>query len=72
MAAGFDKHGEAIDGLFNLGFGYVEIGSVTPEPQVSFSLYSSRLQHLSWLWGRLSIISFPSYWLVVKYTSESD
>ena len=34
MAAGFDKHAEAIDGLFDLGFGYVEIGSVTPEPQV--------------------------------------
>lgn len=33
LAAGFDKHGEAIDGLFKLGFGYVEIGSVTPEPQ---------------------------------------
>ncbi|KAG0333259.1 Dihydroorotate dehydrogenase (quinone), mitochondrial, partial [Podila horticola] len=33
MAAGFDKHAEAIDGLFDLGFGYVEIGSVTPEPQ---------------------------------------
>ena len=33
MAAGFDKDGEAIDGLFDLGFGYVEIGSVTPEPQ---------------------------------------
>lgn len=33
LAAGFDKHGEAIDGLFNLGFGYVEIGSITPEPQ---------------------------------------
>lgn len=38
MAAGFDKHGEAIDGLFGLGFGYVEIGSVTPEPQVSLLL----------------------------------
>jgi hypothetical protein len=35
LAAGFDKDGEAIDGLFDLGFGYVEIGSVTPEPQVS-------------------------------------
>ncbi|CAG8499885.1 16001_t:CDS:2 [Cetraspora pellucida] len=33
LAAGFDKHGEAIDSLFDLGFGYVEIGSVTPEPQ---------------------------------------
>ncbi|CAG8452243.1 4439_t:CDS:2, partial [Scutellospora calospora] len=33
LAAGFDKHGEAIDSLFDLGFGYVEIGSITPEPQ---------------------------------------
>ncbi|KAI0259378.1 hypothetical protein BC834DRAFT_906595 [Gloeopeniophorella convolvens] len=33
LAAGFDKNGEAIDGLFNLGFGWVEIGSVTPNPQ---------------------------------------
>ncbi|TFY53669.1 hypothetical protein EVJ58_g9322 [Rhodofomes roseus] len=35
MAAGFDKDGEATDGLFNLGFSWVEIGSVTPRPQVS-------------------------------------
>ncbi|KAH8832662.1 hypothetical protein DL96DRAFT_1582932 [Flagelloscypha sp. PMI_526] len=33
LAAGFDKNGEAIDGLFNLGFSWVEIGSVTPHPQ---------------------------------------
>lgn len=33
IAAGFDKHGEAIKGLERLGFGFVEIGSVTPEPQ---------------------------------------
>ncbi|KAH9847605.1 dihydroorotate dehydrogenase [Lenzites betulinus] len=33
LAAGFDKNGEAIDGLFNLGFAWVEIGSVTPKPQ---------------------------------------
>ncbi|KII85891.1 hypothetical protein PLICRDRAFT_44315 [Plicaturopsis crispa FD-325 SS-3] len=33
LAAGFDKDGEAIDGLFNLGFSWVEIGSVTPQPQ---------------------------------------
>lgn len=39
IAAGFDKDGEAIDGLFDLGFGYVEIGSVTPEPQVRPSLF---------------------------------
>lgn len=33
MAAGFDKHGQVMDPLFNLGFGYVEIGSITPLPQ---------------------------------------
>ncbi len=33
LAPGFDKHGEAIRGLFGLGFGFVEIGAVTPKPQ---------------------------------------
>lgn len=33
IAAGFDKQGEAVQGLHNIGFGFVEIGSVTPEPQ---------------------------------------
>uniref|UniRef100_A0A8C6R2E9 Dihydroorotate dehydrogenase (quinone), mitochondrial n=1 Tax=Nannospalax galili TaxID=1026970 RepID=A0A8C6R2E9_NANGA len=33
LAAGFDKHGEAVDGLYKLGFGFVEVGSVTPQPQ---------------------------------------
>jgi dihydroorotate dehydrogenase len=33
IAAGFDKHGEAVEGLTKMGFGFVEIGSVTPLPQ---------------------------------------
>lgn len=33
MAAGFDKDGVAWRGLANLGFGHVEIGTVTPRPQ---------------------------------------
>ncbi len=33
IAAGFDKHGEVPDQLLDLGFGFVEIGSVTPKPQ---------------------------------------
>ena len=33
MAAGFDKNAEAPDALLKLGFGFVEIGSVTPKPQ---------------------------------------
>lgn len=33
LAAGFSKNAEALTGLFALGFGFVEIGSVTPRPQ---------------------------------------
>ena len=32
-AAGLDKNGEAIDGILQSGFGYHEIGSITPLPQ---------------------------------------
>ena len=34
LAAGFDKSAEVPDALLRLGFGFVEIGSVTPKPQV--------------------------------------
>lgn len=33
MAAGLDKNGSAIDGLAALGFGFIEVGTVTPRPQ---------------------------------------
>ena len=33
LAAGMDKNGTHIDALFALGFGFVEIGTVTPKPQ---------------------------------------
>ncbi len=33
MAAGFDKDGQAPDALLGLGFGFVEVGSITPLPQ---------------------------------------
>ncbi len=33
LAAGFDKNAEVIDALFRLGFGFVEAGGVTPQPQ---------------------------------------
>ena len=33
LAAGFDKNAEAPDALLGLGFGLVELGSVTPRPQ---------------------------------------
>jgi dihydroorotate dehydrogenase len=34
LAAGLDKNGEHLDGLAALGFGFVEIGTVTPRPQL--------------------------------------
>ncbi len=33
IAAGFDKHAEAVRPMIGLGLGLVEIGSVTPQPQ---------------------------------------
>lgn len=33
VAAGFDKDGDMIDGLSNFGFGFIEIGTVTPRAQ---------------------------------------
>ena len=32
-AAGLDKNGEHVDALLALGFGFVEVGTVTPKPQ---------------------------------------
>ena len=34
LAAGFDKNAELYQELSNLGFGFIEIGTVTPKPQV--------------------------------------
>lgn len=33
LAAGFDKNGEALEGLEALGFGFMEAGTLTPKPQ---------------------------------------
>jgi dihydroorotate dehydrogenase len=33
LAAGFDKDAEAVENLILVGFGHVEVGSVTPLPQ---------------------------------------
>ena len=33
LAAGADKNAECVDGWAALGFGFVEVGTVTPEPQ---------------------------------------
>ena len=33
IGAGFDKNGEYIEGMSSMGFGFTEIGTVTPKPQ---------------------------------------
>ena len=33
LAAGFDKNAEAMTGALKLGFGFVEVGTITPKPQ---------------------------------------
>jgi len=33
LAAGLDKNGEHVDALATLGFGFIEVGTVTPRPQ---------------------------------------
>jgi dihydroorotate dehydrogenase len=33
LAAGLDKNGRCIDGLGAMGFGFIEVGTVTPQPQ---------------------------------------
>ncbi len=33
LAAGLDKNGDHIDSLASLGFGFIEIGTITPRPQ---------------------------------------
>ena len=33
LAAGFDKNAEAIKGALGLGFGFTEVGTITPKPQ---------------------------------------
>jgi dihydroorotate dehydrogenase len=38
LAAGYDKNGESIESILDLGFGFMEIGSITPEPQLGNSL----------------------------------
>jgi len=33
LAAGFDKNAEVMDSMFSFGFGFLEVGTITPQPQ---------------------------------------
>lgn len=37
LAAGFDKNGEVVDAILRLGFGFTEVGTITPLPQAGQS-----------------------------------
>jgi dihydroorotate dehydrogenase len=52
LAAGFDKNAEATQELLNFGFGFVEVGTITPKPQ-----YGNRKPRLFRLSEDLSIIN---------------
>ena len=33
LAAGFDKNAEVMHSMFSFGFGFLEVGTITPQPQ---------------------------------------
>ena len=41
LAAGYDKNGKVPEALFEMGFGSVEVGSITPLPQVNIFYFTS-------------------------------
>jgi dihydroorotate dehydrogenase len=56
LAAGLDKDGKYIDALAALGFGFLEIGTVTPLPQLGNPLprmfrLAKDVRQLSTAWG---------------------
>lgn len=58
LAAGFDKNGVAVAGLAALGFGHVEVGTVTPRPQPGRS--RPRLFRLTEDDALINRLGFPS------------
>jgi dihydroorotate dehydrogenase len=61
LAAGFDKNAEVADAMLGLGFGLVEIGSVTPRPQDGNP--RPRLFRLSDDRGVINRMGFPGHGL---------
>lgn len=58
LAAGFDKNADAINGLARLGFGFLEIGTVTPHPQPG--QHRPRLFRLPQNRALINRLGFPS------------
>lgn len=58
LAAGFDKTAIAVDGWFALGFGHVEVGTVTPQPQPGNPL--PRVHRLADVEAIINRMGFPN------------
>ncbi|MGA2490690.1 MAG: quinone-dependent dihydroorotate dehydrogenase, partial [Anaerolineales bacterium] len=70
LAAGYDKDGIAIRGLATLGFGHIEIGTVTPYPQ--FGNPRPRIFRLVEDQALINRMGFPSLGAsIVKYNLQS-
>jgi dihydroorotate dehydrogenase len=59
LAAGFDKDGIAVNGLGRLGFGFIEVGTVTPRPQHG-NQQRPRVVRLSSRGALINRLGFPS------------
>jgi dihydroorotate dehydrogenase len=58
LAAGFDKNAVALEGLGRLGFGFIEVGTVTPRPQPGQR--RPRLFRLATAEALINRLGFPS------------
>ncbi|MGH6813587.1 MAG: quinone-dependent dihydroorotate dehydrogenase [Methylocella sp.] len=62
LAAGFDKNGEVVDAILRLGFGFTEVGTITPLPQDGneHNKHSRRLFRLDRDAAAINRLGFPS------------
>jgi dihydroorotate dehydrogenase len=58
LAAGYDKNGVAVHGLAALGFGHVEVGTVTRQPQIGNP--KPRVHRLPEVRGLINSMGFPN------------
>jgi len=58
LASGFDKNGEVVDAILRLGFGFTEVGTITPLPQAGQS--RPRLFRLTRDEAAINRLGFPS------------
>ncbi len=58
MAAGYDKNAVALAGLASMGFGHIEVGTVTPRPQTGQA--KPRIFRMSQQAGLINRMGFPN------------